>query len=251
MIFLWAVYFASYNMVYCYCYYCFILKSLKREHFVTPRKRRGAEWHTGQLPGPEEWNGMSLKLERTCSANLPKMCEGYINHCCCPFNSPAAVSFQHRPVDSPRFHVSDLCCCCFLLWAEFYTVCQSPERHTLEGPVEWDTKSDPSGEQLFFTNLLPQPLFCLSLFIFQPYSSSQALSRLRCFFVLFFFYPCISLQLHQQLPRLLAKFEHVRSPLFGEATLHLLTRSVLEWLAKPCQHPPSMHRSECAPNEHD
>lgn len=24
----------------------------------------------------------------------------------------------------------------FLLWAEFYTVCQSPERHTLEGPVE-------------------------------------------------------------------------------------------------------------------
>lgn len=28
------------------------------------------------------------------------------------------------------FHVSDLCCC-FLLWPEFYTVCQSPERHTL------------------------------------------------------------------------------------------------------------------------
>lgn len=60
----------------------------------------------------------------------------------------------------------------FLLWAEFYTVCQSPERHTLEGPVEWDTRSDPSGEQLL--PHLPTPL-CLSLFISQCLLSSQPL----------------------------------------------------------------------------
>lgn len=45
------------------------------------------------------------------------------------------------------------------------------------------------------------------------------------------------LRLHRQIPRILAKFARVRSPLFGEATLHLLVRLVLEWSAKPSQHP--------------
>lgn len=148
------------------------------------------------------------------------------NQCCCPSNSPSAVS-------SCLFHASDLCCCCFLLWAEFYTVCQSPERHTLEGPVEWDTKSDPSGEQLlshptvFVSLYLPSSLLLPSSF-FPPAAYPSLFLR-----------PVLFLRLHQQLPRLLAKFERVRSPLFGEATLHLLTRSVLEWSAKPSQHLPA------------
>lgn len=132
---------------------------------------------------------------------------------------------------SCRFLVPDLCCCCFLLWAEFYTVCQSPERHTLEGPVEWDTKSDPSGEQ-HFPHLLP-----LSLFV-SLYLPTLPLPPLSLSFVSFYHCPLLFLQL-QQLPRLLAKFEQVRSPLFGNATLHLLVRSVLEWSAKPSQHPPA------------
>lgn len=64
------------------------------------------------------------------------------------------------------------CVVVFLLWAEFYTVCQSPERHTLEGPVEWDTKSDPPREQLPPTT--PTSV-CLSLFIFLLLSSSYIL----------------------------------------------------------------------------
>lgn len=152
--------------------------------------------------------------------------------------NPPPPSLLGTAQSSCRFHVSDLCCCCFLLWAEFYTVCQSPERHTLEGPVEWDTKSDPSGERLI-SHLPPPPLsVCLSL------SSSLSLPlSLKPFFSSayppLFPHPPLLLRLHQQLPRLLAKFEQVRSPLFGEATLHLLARSVLELLAKPSQHPPA------------
>lgn len=150
--------------------------------------------------------------------------------------------------------MSDLCCCCFLLWAEFYTVCQSPERHTLEGPVEWDTKSDPSGEQLSY-HLPPQPLcVCLSL----SYSLPLLRSLQRCVFLTacpsLFLRPLLFLRLHQQLPRLVAKFERIRSPLFGKAKLHLLTRSVLEWSAKLSQHLPAciaasvqlMNTKECA-----
>lgn len=151
-----------------------------------PQEKQKQLSGAGQVPDPKEWSGTRLKQELTCSANLPEMCEGYVNRRCCPSNSPTAVSFQHRPVDSPRFLVSDLCCCCFLLWAEFYTVCQSPERHTLEGPVEWDTKSDPSGEQLFFTTSHPQPPFvCLSL------SSSLTLPHRLLVAVVFFFFLCL------------------------------------------------------------
>lgn len=148
-----------------------------------------------------------------------------------------------------RFHVSVLwcCCCCFLLWAEFYTVCQSPERHTLEGPVEWDTKSDPSGEQL--VSHLPPLSVCLSL----SSSPSLPLSPSGLIFLLSA-YPSLCphlllfLRLHQQIPRLLAKSERVRSPLFGEATLHTLSAWVVGQ-AQPTSH--SMHHSECATNEHD
>lgn len=111
------------------------------------------------------WTRMSVGGNKglSCSANLPRMCKDHINQCCCPSHSPIAVSSLSTAQLSCRFHVSDLCCCCFLLWAQFYTVCQSPERHTLEGPVEWDTKSDPSGEQLF-SHLPPPPIsVCLSL----------------------------------------------------------------------------------------
>lgn len=102
--------------------------------------------------------------------------------------TPPQQSLLSIAQSSCRFHVSDLCCCCFLLWAEFYTVCQSPERHTLEGPVEWDTKSDPSGEQLF-SHLPPQPLcVCLSLSPSSSLSLTPFLSLLFFLLLLLYFF---------------------------------------------------------------
>lgn len=171
----------------------------------------------------------------------------------CP--TPPQQSLSSVAQSSCRFHVSDLCCCCFLLWAEFYTACQSPERHTLEGPVEWDTKSDPSGEWLF--SHLPTP-FCLALFVCQP--------CLLAFLVIELFYftsGCDSFFLSSSLCFPLDSIYispdswlslSVSDPLcFEEATQHLLTHSVMEWSAKPGQaniHP-SMHRSKHATNEYD
>lgn len=159
---------------------------------------------------------------------------------CAVHPTPQPQSPLSAAQSSCCFLVPDLCCCCFLLWAEFYTVCQSPERHTLEGPVEWDTKSDPPGEQLV-SHLLPLSLF-VSLYL-PPFLSLYRLSFYLCLLLFF-------LQL-QQLPGLLAKFEQVRSPLFANATLHLLARWVLERSAKPSPTSHSVHRSECAANEHD
>lgn len=144
------------------------------------------------------------------SLNLPGMSKGYVNR---------------RRAYSLSQLCDFLCLSCvvvvvvvFLLWAEFYTVCQSPERHTLEGPVEWDTRSDPSGEQLL--PHLPTLSVCLSL---SPGAFSLSSLSLRpslllhplhiphsvlCLLVLL-------LGLHQQIPRLPANFEPVRSPPFG------------------------------------
>lgn len=89
---------------------------------------------------------------------------------------------------------------------------------------------------LFVSLYLPAFLFLSpsSLLVYLSLSLSLSAYPLLSLLVLFSL-----LRLHQQLPRLLAKFEQVRSPLFGEATLHLLARSVLEWSAKPSQHPPA------------
>lgn len=151
---------------------------------------------------------------------------------------------------SCRFHVSDLCCCCFLLWAEFYTVCQSPERHTLEGPVEWDTKSDPSGERLI-SHLPPPPLsVCLSL------SSSLSLPlSLKPFFFL-----CIPSSLSPSsspppapstTPQTPGQVwaSQIPSVWRGYATSVGAFSARVVGQAQPTS--PSMHHSEHATNEHD
>ena len=180
------------------------------------------------------------KKELTCSDNLPGMSKGYVNHCCCPSQSPTAVSSWHSPVELPFS-------CVWLVLLLFPPV--GWVLHSLS--ISWASHiRRTSGVRhqewsLRGTTHLPPPAptpLCLSLFIFQPLSSSLP----KALFFLFpsaypplFPHPPLLLRLHQQLPRLLAKFEQVRSPLFGEATLHLLARSVLEWLAKPSQHPPA------------
>lgn len=110
-----------------------------------------------------EWLGAYLtfqgcqKVTSTTAAALPSTV------------APAAYSLSQLCV---FLCLSSVVVVVFLLWAEFYTVCQSPERHILEGPVEWDTRSDPSGEQLL--PHLPTPL-CLSLFISRCLLSFQSL----------------------------------------------------------------------------
>lgn len=79
----------------------------------------------------------------TCLLNLPRMSKGYVHQCHCPSQNSPAPTPSHHPT-AAAYSLSQLsvfmCPSCvvvvFLLWAGFYTVCQSPERHTLEGPVE-------------------------------------------------------------------------------------------------------------------
>ena len=140
-----------------------------------------AEWAT-------EGEGKKKKKKRSSHAQITfPECLKVTSTTAAVHPNPPPRSLLGTAQSSCRFHVSDLCCCCFLLWAEFYTVCQSPERHTLEGPVEWDTKSDPSGERLI-SHLPPPPLsVCLSL------SSSLSLPlSLKPFFFFFLLHTLLS-----------------------------------------------------------
>lgn len=188
------------------------------------------------------WQGES---GLTCLANLPRMYKGYINQCHCPFHSPAMASSLHTVQSSFRFHVSALCCC-FLLWAEFYTVCQSPERHTLEGPLEWDTKSDPSGEQ-FLSHL------CLFLFIFHPSLPLSPSLLPYLFSPHTSFTPSSSFlsptpSTNPQNPGQVWT-PQIPSILWGYTTSVSVLSAQVVGQSRPTS--PSMHLSECATNEHD
>lgn len=110
------------------------------------------------------------KKELTCSANLPRMSKGYVNHCCCPSQSPTAVSSWHRPVELPFS-------CVWLVLLLFPPV--GWVLHSLS--ISWASHiRRTSGVRhqewsLRGTTHLPPPAptpLCLSLFIFQPFSSS-------------------------------------------------------------------------------
>lgn len=147
---------------------------------------------------------------------------------------------------SCHFHVPDWCCCCFLLWAQFYTVCQSPERHTLEGPVEWDTKSDPSGEKKLFSHLLPLALF-VSLYL-PPFLPLNHFFKLFVSFILSLSTSLPSAPANPQTPgRVWASQIPSVWKCYATSAGALSVRVVGQ--AQPTS--PSMHHSECATNEHD
>lgn len=154
------------------------------------------------------------------------------------------------------FRVFDLCCC-FLLWAEFYTACQSPERHTLEGPVEWDTKSDASWEHS-----------SLSPYTYPSYPLPHCLSSSSSLFLLLqtHLFPLMRILFSSPPLILLLSF----SPSDASATpktpgqlwmtplplcsgrLHATSVGAFSAGALGWSQPtaPSMHRSECVANEH-
>lgn len=148
--------------------------TLWQQHFLMGTLKRRRSWPHGKHKSTSlhllHWGN---SLIQTCVA----VQVGWHSHAqltspeCVKVTSTSAAVHPTPPPQSllttAQFRVAVFMCLtcvvvCFLLWAEFYTVCQSPERHTLEGPVEWDTKSDPPGEQLF-SHLPPSSLFCLSL----------------------------------------------------------------------------------------
>lgn len=208
----------------CYC------ASVKPDGGEKKKKKKRRSSHA-QLTFPE-----CVKVTSTSAAVHP---------------TPPPQSLLGTAQSSCRFHVSDLCCCCFLLWAEFYTVCQSPERHTLEGPVEWDTKSDPSGEQLL-SHLLPPPLsVCLSLSssLSLPLSLHPSLYSPRI---------PLSLPSPSPLPPTPSTTPQTPGQVWasqipsvwrGYATSVGALSARVVGQAQPTS--PSMHHSECAANEHD
>lgn len=147
------------------------------------------------------------KKKLTCSANLPRMCKGYIKQCCCPSSSPTAVSSRHSPVELPISSVWLV----LLLFSPVGWVL-----HSLS--ISWASHiRRTSGVRHQEWSLwgtaptTPTPL-CLSLFIFQPFSSSLSLPF--SFFLSacpsLFPHPLLFLLLHRQLPRRLAKLERLR-----------------------------------------
>lgn len=122
------------------------------------------------------WTRMSVGGNKglSCSANLPRMCKDHINQCCCPSRSPIAVSSQHSPVELPFS-------CVWLVLLLFSPV--GSVLHSLS--ISWASHiRRTSGVRhqewsLWGTTLLPPPApthLCLSLFIFQPFSSSLPLA---------------------------------------------------------------------------
>lgn len=98
------------------------------------------------------------------------MSKGYVNHCCCPSQSPTAVSSWHSPVELPFS-------CVWLVLLLFPPV--GWVLHSLS--ISWASHiRRTSGVRhqewsLRGTTHLPPPAptpLCLSLFIFQPFSSS-------------------------------------------------------------------------------
>lgn len=230
------------------------------------------------LSGPQSCKYIpeaATQTESMCLQQLPTVCRHYIKPLLLSFcltlilqpliNSAAALSRQHHSLVCRRvsffffffyFRVFDLCCC-FLLWAEFYTACQSPERHTLEGPVEWDTKSDASWEHS-----------SLSPYTYPSYPLPHCLSSSSSLFLLLqtHLFPLMRILFSSPPLILLLSF----SPSDASATpktpgqlwmtplplcsgrLHATSVGAFSAGALGWSQPtaPSMHRSECVANEH-
>lgn len=205
-------------------YSCEPKKSKKQEQAVTLWKTCSSTTERSSSSG-FRFKLMSVKQDEHSARerlggllNLPRVSKGYVNRYRCPSCRSRPGSSQSQ--STLRFLVPVSCCwCCFspvgwvlhslsISWASHIRR-TSGVRHQ-----EWSlwgaTPPPPPNPSLFVSLYLPVP----SLF---PGSPSGLLSSLHPLHIphSVLCLPVLLLKLHQQIPRLPANFEPVRSPLFG------------------------------------